>query len=209
MLGEFLTEGQRHDLAVRSSEGANREERAMRHCNLLILAVVACLVVVLGLATGAAAIDDGFDIRQFKLTSEQIKGLVAAQPELAAAADRLEKLDDDSDVSVQKELDGIAKKHGFKNFNELDDVSANVQLVLDGIDPETGEYSDPLIGLREELEEVKADKELPEEERKALLKELREAMTALPPLKHKENIALVLKHHALIQKALDAADSDK
>ncbi len=180
----------------------------MRHRNLLIVAVFACLIGTMGLATGAAAIDDGYDIRQFKLTSEQIKGLVAAQPELAATADRLEKLEDDSDVSVQKELDDIAKKHGFKDFMELDDVSANVQLVLDGVDPETGEYSDPLVGLKEELEEVKADKELPKKERQALLEELREALTALPPLKYKENIALVLKHHELIQQALDANESD-
>lgn len=179
----------------------------MRHWNLLIVAVVSCLIGTTGLATVAAAIDDGFDIRQFKLTSEQIKGLVSAQPELAATADRLEKLEDGTEVSVQKELDDIAKKHGFKDFIELDDVSANVQLVLDGIDPETGEYSDPLVGLKQELEEVKADKELPKEERQALLEELREALTALPPLKYKENITLVLKHHELIQKALDADES--
>lgn len=179
----------------------------MRYWNLLTVAVFTCLVGTVGLAAGAAAIDDGFDIRQFKLTSEQIKGLVAAQPELAATADRLEKLEDETEVSVQKELDNIAKKHGFKDFMELDDVSANVQLVLDGIDPETGEYSDPIVGLKEELEEVKADKELPKEERRALLEELREALTALRPLKYKENIALVLEHHELIQKALDANES--
>ncbi len=180
----------------------------MRHGNWLIAVVAACLMGGVGLATGAAALDDEFDIPQFKLTAEQIKGLVAAQPELGAMAERLEKLEDDSDVSVQKELNGIAKKHGFKDFDELDDVSANVQLVLDGIDPETGEYSDPLIGLKEELEEVKADKELPKEERKALIEELEEAMTALPPLKYKENVELVLEHQKLIQKALDAGDGD-
>jgi hypothetical protein len=184
----------------------------MRHGNWLIAVVAACLMGGLmgglGLATGAAALDDEFDIPQFKLTAEQIKGLVAAQPELAAMAERLEKLEDDSDVSVQKELNGIAEKHGFKDFDELDDVSANVQLVLDGIDPETGEYSDPLIGLKEELEEVKADKELPKEERKALIEELEEAMTALPPLKYKENVELVQEHQKLIQKALDAGDGD-
>lgn len=180
----------------------------MQHGNWLIAAVVACLMGGAVLATGAAALDDGFDLRQFKLTDEQIKGLIAAQPELSAMAERLEKLEDDSEVSVQEELNGIATKHGFKDFNELDDVSANVQLVLDGIDPETREYSDPLIGLKEELDEVKADKELPEEERKVLIEELKEAMTALPSLKYTENVELVLKHQDLIQKALDAGEGD-
>ena len=183
------------------------EDRAMRCGNWLIAVVVACLVGGLSMTDGVLAQDAAGDIRQFKLTSEQIKGLVAAQPDLAGLAERLEKLPDDTEVSVQKELNGIATKHGFKDFTELDDVSANVQIVLDGIDPETGDYADPLIDLKEELAEVRADKKLPADEKKALIEELEEAVNSIPPLKFPENVELVKSHHKLIQNALDAGDA--
>jgi len=108
---------------------------------------------------------------------------------------------------VQKELNAIATKHGFKDFTELDDVSANVQIVLDGIDPETGDYADPLLDLKEELADVRADRELPAEERKTLIEELEEAVSLIPKLKFPENVELVKSHHKLIQNALDAGDA--
>lgn len=179
----------------------------MRCGNWLIAVVVACLVGGLSMTNGVFAQDAAGDIRQFKLTSEQIEGLVAAQPDLTEVAERLEKLPDDTEVSVQNELNYVATKHGFKDFTELDDVSANVQIVLDGIDPETGDYADPLIDLKEELAEVRADKKLPADEKKALIEELEEAVNSIPPLKFPENVVLVKSHHKLIQNALDAGDA--
>ena len=179
----------------------------MRCGNWLIAVVVACLVGGFSMTNGVLAQDAVGDIRQFKLTSEQIKGLVAAQSDLAEIAARLEKLPDDTEVSVQKELNIIATKHGFKDFTELDDVSANVQIVLDGIDPETGDYADPLLDLKEELADVRADRELPAEERKTLIEELEEAVSLIPKLKFPENVELVKSHHKLIQNALDAGDA--
>ncbi|MCH9807431.1 MAG: hypothetical protein K0U74_06850 [Alphaproteobacteria bacterium] len=178
----------------------------MQQASRALAVLVACMVGLSGLVLSASAQDGSGDIEQIKLTEGQIVNLVAAQKDLGAVAKRLEGLPDDSEVSVKDELDAIATKHGFKDFNELDLVSANVQIVLDGIDPDTGAYEDPIVGLKEELEEVRVDKALEEDERKALVEELEEAVAALPALKFKENIELVKKHQKMIQNALDEGD---
>jgi len=176
----------------------------MRHGNWIFAAAMVCLLAGAGLVSNAMAQDAGGDIKQMVLSEAQVKGLISAQPDLAAVAKKLEGVPESSEVSVEKELDEIAVKHGFKNFAELDDVSANVQLVLDGLDPESGEYTDPVVGLQEELAEVKADATMAADEKTALIAELEEALTAIPPLKHKENIELVKAHQKAIQDALDA-----
>lgn len=167
---------------------------------------MACAIAGAGIGIDAKAQDAIGGMNQVLLTDDTVKGLIAAQPDLAAIAKKLDNADD-SDVSVEKELNAIATKHGFKSFTDLDDVSATVQLVLDGLDPETGEYIDPVVSLKEELEEVKADKSLKADEKTELINELEEALTAIPPLKHKENIALVKKHQNAIQDSLDAGEA--
>ncbi|MBU2580656.1 MAG: hypothetical protein KJ622_02920 [Alphaproteobacteria bacterium] len=182
----------------------------MRYKKWMAVAAVACMIASAGLAGNSASAQDATgDINQIALSETQVKGLIAAQPSLAAIAKKLENAPESNDVSIEKELDEIAQKHGFKNFAELDDVSANVQLVLDGIDPENGEYTDPVVGLKEELAEVKGDTTMPADEKKALIEELEEALTSIPPLKHKENIDLVKKHQQAIQDALDAGDAGR
>lgn len=181
----------------------------MQHGKWIIALLFAALIGVGSLSTGVMAQDASGDIRQMALTESQIKSLIAAQPDLAKVAKRLEGMPEDANVSVQKELDEIATKNGFKDFDELDQVSANVQLVLDGIDPESGEYSDPIEGMKQELADVKADSNMPENEKKELVSELEEAIAAMPALEHPENIELVKKHHKAIQQALDAGDEGK
>lgn len=175
----------------------------MRHGKWIFAALVMLVVSGAGPIAVTAAQDAGGVVRQIALTEAQVKGLIAAQPDLAKIAQRLEGMPEDADVSVKPELDAIAVKYGFKDFVELDDVSANVQLVLDGLDPETGQYTDPIEGLKQELEEVKADPNLPDDEKKALIAELEEAVTAIPPLEHNGNIAIVKKYHKAILEALD------
>ncbi len=179
----------------------------MRHGMSLVAMVMACLLAGAGLSSGAFAQDAAGDINQVVLTEAQVTGLIAAQPDLAAIAKKLDNASEGDEVGVEKELDAIATNHGFKNFADLDDVSATVQLVLDGLDPETGEYVDPVVSLKEELEEVKADSSMDAEEKKELIGELEEALTAIPPLKHKENIEIVKKHRKAILDSLDAGEA--
>jgi hypothetical protein len=142
------------------------------------------------------------DIKQIKLNEKQVQGFIDSQKDLAAIASKLQAAGDKPDPNLQKELEDIAKKHGFASFAELDDVAANVSIVMAGLDPQSGNYVDPLEALKKELEEVKADNSIPEADKKQLVEELNEAIKTTPPLEHKENIDVVKKHREAIEKAM-------
>jgi hypothetical protein len=158
-------------------------------------------------AQGApAAQEPAGDFQQIKLTEAQVKGFVNAQKEIngiQGIAEKLQATQDKPDPALQKQLEDIAKKNGFKDFAELDDVAANVSIVLTGLDPQTGEYTDPVELIKKEMEEVKADKTIPEKDKKQTLDEMADALKNTPPLKYKENVALVKKYQKDIEKALE------
>jgi hypothetical protein len=65
-------------------------------------------------------------------------------------------------------------KHGFKDFNDYDEVTSNITMVMTGMDAKTKVFTDPAIAIKEEIQEVTANKALPAEERKQMLEELNE-----------------------------------
>jgi hypothetical protein len=142
------------------------------------------------------------DIKQMKLTDKQVQGFVDAQKDLAAISSKLQAAGDKPDPALQAELEKIAKKHGFASFAELDDVAANISIVMAGLDPQTGDYTDPLEALKKELDEVKSDASIPDADKKQLVEELTDAIKTTPPLEHKENIEVVKKHREEIEKAM-------
>lgn len=171
----------------------------MGHQIRLIAAVAASLVAsAIVMVSGASA----QEVKQIVLNEKQITGFVAAQTDLSAIAGKLQDAGDSPDAALQAELEGIAKKHGFGNFAELDDVAANISLVMAGLDPQTGNYVDPVEALKKELEDIKGDASIPEADKKQLTDELTEAIKTTPPLQYKENIPVVQKHRAEIEKAL-------
>ena len=157
-------------------------------------AMTAAVLVVLATNTVGSTGSMAQDVKQIPLSEKQVTGFVTAQKDLAAG--------DKPDPSLQKELDDIAKKHGFESFTELDDVAANISIVMAGLDPQTGNFVDPLEALKKELEDVKADASIPDADKKQLVDELSEALRTTPPLQHKDNIEVVKKHRAEIEKAL-------
>lgn len=141
-------------------------------------------------------------VKQMKLTEAQIKGFVESQKDISALSDRIQAAGDNPDDALKKELDEVGKKHGFANFAELDDVAANISIVMAGLDPQTGEFNDPLEALKKELADIEADASIPEDEKKQLVKELNDAIKSTPPLENKENIDVVKAHREEIEKAL-------
>lgn len=141
-------------------------------------------------------------VKQMKLTEAQIKGFIESQKDISAISDKIQAAGDEPGDDLKKELDDIGKKHGFANFAELDDVAANISIVMAGLDPQTGEFNDPLEALKKELKDIEGDASIPEDEKKQLLKELNDAITATPPLENRDNIALVKAHRDAIEKAL-------
>lgn len=144
--------------------------------------------------------DDHFT--QIKLTDAHIVGYLAVQKELSAMAQKQGSPPSDKpDPKVQAELDAVAQKHGFKNFVDFDDVAFNISMVMGGFD-ETGAFTDPITSIKKEIADVTANKEIPEKEKKEILQELNEALKQMPPLQYPENVDVVKKHRAEIEKVL-------
>jgi len=175
----------------------------MRQVVRHIAGVAAALMLGLAWVGGNdAAQGQTGDVKQIKLTEQMVKNFIAAQKELTAIADELQKAGDKPDPKLQSKIDGIAKKNGFANFNDLDDVAANVSMVMAGLDPQSGEYTDPAESIKAEMAEIKKDTTIPEKDKKQMIDEMTEALKTTPPLQFKENIALIKKHHKEIEAAL-------
>lgn len=161
--------------------------------------------LMLGLApAGTAAIAQetlAEPLKQIRLTETQVTSFISAQADLAGISGEPQEAGDSPDGALQGELDGIAKKHGFASFSELNDVAANISIVMAGLDSQGG-FTDPVDALKKELEDVKADASLPDEDKKRLINELTEGIKTTPPLEHRENVDLVKAHRAEIEKAL-------
>ncbi|MCL4766291.1 MAG: hypothetical protein KJZ80_08670 [Hyphomicrobiaceae bacterium] len=155
----------------------------------------------LAFAFGPAAAQDA-EFKQIKLTEKHVQGFIAAQKDLNDIADKLQSTSDQPDPKLQAELESIAKKNGFASFEELDDVAANISMVMAGVDPQSGEYTDPVESIKKEIEEIKADKSIPDKEKKQMLQEMQEALDTTPALEHPENVQVVKKYRAEIDKAL-------
>ncbi len=170
-----------------------------------MLKLTQTLVAIAALLLGALSLGspvNAQDIKQIKLTEKQVSGFVASQKDLAAIAPKIQAAGDKPDAALQTELEAIAKKNGFANFAELDDVAANISIVMAGLDPQTGNFTDPIEALKKELEDVKADATIPDADKKQLVSELEEAIKTTPTLQNKENIDIVKAHRAEIEKSL-------
>ena len=173
----------------------------MRHALArLILTLILSLAAYGPLALAQEPKDE--PIKQIKLSEAQVKSFISAQPDLATVAPKLQEAGDSIEPGLQTELDNIAKKHGFATFAELDDVAANISIVMAGLDSKSGDFTEPVEALKKELADVTADASIPDADKKDLIKEFSEAISTTPRLEHLENVELVKAHRAEIEKAL-------
>jgi hypothetical protein len=142
-------------------------------------------------------------INQIKLTETQVEGFIASQKDMAAVTEKLQgTASDKPDPKVQADLEAIAKKYGFKDFADYDDVAANISMIMAGIDPQSKTFMEPATAIKKEIEEIQADKSIPEKEMKQMLEELNEALKAAAPIQHPGNVELVKKHFDKIEAVL-------
>lgn len=135
------------------------------------------------------------EAKQVKLSEKQVEAFIAAQKDMESFAEKLQGgAADKPDPKMQAELENIAKKHGFANFNEYDDVAATISNIMAGIDPSTKVFSDPTVAIKKEMEEVTGDKTIPDNEKKQMLDDLKEALKAAQPIQYPTNIELVTKY---------------
>lgn len=166
--------------------------------------ILAAAVAIGGLglaASGPSLAEEQF--KQVKLSEQMIKGFISAQKDMADLAQKQGgQPSEKPDPKVQAELDDIAKKYGFSNFVEFDDVAFNISMVMGGLDPQSGAFTDPIVAIKKEIEEITADKTIPEKDKKQMLDELAEALKKTPPMKFPENVEVVKKFRTEIEKVL-------
>ena len=147
------------------------------------------------------------EVKQIRLTEKQIQAFISAQKEMAAIAEKMPS-DDKPDPKIQAQLEATAKKHGFTNFAEYDDVAANISMIMAGIDTETKKFTDPRVALEAEIASITADPTIPAADKKQVLDELNQALKASQPIQYSSNIDLVLKYYDKIEAAIEATLSD-
>jgi hypothetical protein len=65
---------------------------------------------------------------------------------------------------------------------------------MSGIDPQTKKFTEPPEQIKKEIAALKADKSVPEADKKEELAQLEAELKSTKPIQFKENIALVLKY---------------
>ena len=131
-------------------------------------------------------------MKQVKLTEKQIQGFIAAHEDMAKLYNNADPNKPDPKIKAQAEA--VAKKNSFANLAEHDLVTMNISIIMSDIDSETKKFTEPAEQIRQQIASLKADKSVPESEKKDYLAQLQDALKNARPIQFKENIALVLKY---------------
>jgi hypothetical protein len=124
------------------------------------------------------------EMKQIKLTEKYIQDFMAAAKDIA-------NLNDDANPD---QPEAIAKRNGFASLAKYEDVGMNISIIMSGIDPQTKKFTEPPEQIKKQIAALKADKSVPEREKKDDLEELETALKAARRIQFKENITLVLKY---------------
>jgi hypothetical protein len=160
----------------------------------MIAAVVA--ITLMHLAGVAAA----QTVKQIKLTEKNVEGFIAAHKDLSSVGEKMQgSASPKRDPQVEAELEEVAKKHGFSNYAEYDDVVANISMVLAGIDPLSKEFTEARVAIQNEIDAVNADTSIADGAKKQMLDELTEALKSAQPIEHPGNVELVRMYYDKIE----------
>ncbi len=145
------------------------------------------------------------EVKQIKLTDKHIQGFIAAYKDIAKLYDGANP---EPDPRAEAQAAAVAKKNGFASLDEYDDASMNISMIMSSIDPQTKKFTEPPEQIKKEIAALKADKSVPEAEKREGLAQLEAALKNVKPIQFKENIALVLKHFDKLAPLMQEQDSD-
>jgi hypothetical protein len=146
------------------------------------------------------------EVKQIKLTEKHIQGFMAASKDMAQLYEGANP--DKPDPKVEAQAGVVAKKNGFASLAEYDDASMNISMIMSGIDPQTKKFTEPPEQIKKEMAALKADRSVPEAEKREGLVQLEAALKNAKPIQFKENIALVLKYFDKLAPLMQEQDSD-
>jgi hypothetical protein len=132
--------------------------------------------------------------KQVQLTGKQIEQYIAAFKELTPLFEKLDQAGGKPDPKLIGAVNAAVKKYGFRDLDEYDQIVVSIVAVLDGVDPKTKQYTDPIAAIKKEIAAVQADKAMNPAERKKALESLNAELSEVQSVQHPANIALVLKY---------------
>jgi hypothetical protein len=159
----------------------------MRAFRFIIATIAAVALVHFSGAAMAQA------IKQIQLSEKQVESLIASQKEMGAIMQKMQG--DKPDPKLQSQLEAVAKKYGFASIAEFDSVSENVSLLMSCIDPKTKAFNEPKVAIQKQIDDLKADKTIPEPQKKEMLADLAEQLKTAEPIKFPGNVDIVKKYY--------------
>jgi hypothetical protein len=133
--------------------------------------------------------------QQIQLNPKQVEQYIAAFKELTPLFEKLDQAQGKPDPNLMNQVQAAVKKYGFSSLDEYDAVVVSIVAVLDGIDPKTRQYTDPIAAIKKDIAGVQADKTMKPADRKKALEALNAELSEVQPVQHQGNIALVLKYY--------------
>jgi hypothetical protein len=141
------------------------------------------------------------EFKQIELTQGQIDAFIATDKEIQPITAKL-KPDAEPSKEMIEQMEAVAKKNGFKDFDEYGDVGSTISFVFSGINPANKQYQ-PEELIKREIAAVNADKKIPAAEKKEILQELRDALTSMPKMEFPGNVDLVVKNYERLKPLME------
>ena len=132
------------------------------------------------------------EVKQIKLTEKHMQGFIVVSEHMAQLYDGTNP--DRPDPKLEAQAEVLVKKNGFASLAEYDDVTVNIAMIMSGIDQQTKKFTEPLDQIKKDIASIKANKSIPEAQKREDLAQLGAALKDAKPIQFKENIAMVLKY---------------
>ena len=139
-------------------------------------------------------------VKQVQLSDKQVENYIASQKEISALMQKMQG--DKPDPKLEGQIEAVAKKYGFASMAEYDAVAENISLLMSCFDPKTKTFSEPKVALQKQIDELKADKTIPEPQKKEMLADLNEQLKTAEPIKFPSNIELIKKYYDKLDSAM-------
>ena len=119
-------------------------------------------------------------MKQIKLTEKHIQGFMASYEDMAKLFESANP--DNPDPKVETQAAVIAKKNGFASIAEYNGAWMNISMIMSGVDPQTKKFTEPPEQIKKDIAALKADKSVPEAEKKEDLAQLEAALKIAKPI---------------------------
>src|ERR1700759_3898481 len=134
-------------------------------------------------------------VKQMALTDKQIQGVLAASKDMDAITAKMPQ-NGQPDAKMMAQMNAVAKKNGFASADEYNDVTDNIGIVMQGIDPATKKYVGPEAVCKAQIAQIQGDKKMSAKDKKEALDDLNESLkNPAPAVQNKGNIDLVIKYY--------------